>query len=149
MEQVGDQFREPLDLSLCSAILNSEVLALHTAKVVEPVPEGLEIAFGLRGVPAGPEHADTAHLPRRLRHGEERRREQTQGERDDASEGAAPHGRLLTSASCRPSSYHGSRTLCFRRGEQPQRRRSVGCSPSPASGGSARMPLTQPYICPC
>src|SRR5215471_2000935 len=77
VEQVGDQLREPLDLSLCSAILNGEVLALHPAKVAEPVPEGLEIAFGLWGVHAGPEYADTAHLSRRLRHGEERRREQT------------------------------------------------------------------------
>src|SRR5262252_7389241 len=35
------------------------------------------------------------------------------------------------------SLFYCSRTLRFRRGEQPQRRRSRGCSPSPASGGSA------------
>src|SRR4029434_10750812 len=49
-------------------------------------------------------------------------------------------------------------TLRFRRGEQPQRRRSGGCSPSLASGGSDvgtpvgygwGCPLSGPPACPC
>src|SRR5262249_29985133 len=48
-------------------------------------------------------------------------------------------------------------TLRFRRGEQPQRRRSGGCSPSLASGGSAvgtrrlrvGRSLSGPPACPC
>src|SRR5215510_12583008 len=55
-----------------------------------------------------------------------------------------------------PSAFE-SRTLRFRRGEQPQRRRSGGCSPSLASGGSAvgtrrlrvGRSLSGPPACPC
>ena len=49
--------------------------------------------------------ADAVDLARRLRRGGKRHREQTQEECDDGPDGAVPHGRLLASASCRPSSF--------------------------------------------
>ena len=45
------------------------------------------------------------------------------------------HGRYPSASQHLPPLLRVSPTLRFRRGEQPKRRRSVGCSPSLASGG--------------
>src|SRR5262245_48386279 len=70
--------------------------------------------------------------------GGEWHREQAQHERHDAPDGTAPHGRLLTSAACRPSSFHGSPTVDLLRVDWLARRRDGGCCASAPVPGSSK-----------
>src|SRR5712691_2628277 len=122
-DQLGRQVGEPLFPPLRIAVLNDEVLALDIAEVAQPLPEGFQTWIGLPGR-ARTEPTDPVHFPRWLCVSDKRRREDTEGEGDNDPYGAAPHDRLLGSASCRLSSFHGSLTLGVSRCRKRERRRS-------------------------
>src|SRR5262249_48768499 len=124
-DQLGREVREPRVLSFCPAVLQDEVLAFDIAERAHPLQESPYIWVSSWG--SLKKHTTPVHSRRLLRLGSERRHEQTQGECDDASEGATPHSHFLQSASCRPSPCHRRRTLAVSRAQEPQRRRSEGC----------------------
>src|SRR6476469_9600707 len=74
-------------MSFSRSVLESHVLALAVAQLVEPLQQRLH----RRGVLPGSEgeEADSVHLPRRLRLGGERRGEEAAG--DHAKEGSSLH----------------------------------------------------------
>jgi hypothetical protein len=98
-DQLGRQVAEPLETPLRIAVLNDEVLALDITEVAQTLPKGLQSRIGIDGM-AALESTDPVHFRRLLCLGCERRYEHTQGERDDAPDGATPHGHLLQSAPC-------------------------------------------------
>src|SRR5712691_5174835 len=140
LDQLSRQLAETCFTALCPALLKDDVLALDVAQVAQTLAESLQRWHGCRGSGASIEQPDPVHFPRWLCVSDKRRREDTEGEGDNDPDGAAPHDRLLGSASCRPSSFHGS--LDARR--QPRReagapRRAGGWIPPrlaqpPASG---------------
>src|SRR5262249_11154337 len=86
-------FREPA--------LEDEVPPFAVSALPQPIQERIPPAGGWR---IRRQEADPVDLARRLRRGGKRHREQTQGGCDDEPDGAVPHGRLLASVSCRPTS---------------------------------------------
>ena len=73
-EQLGGELGETLVLSLCPAELDENVLSLGVAEITETLAERLDaIAFERRG--RVPQVTDPWDLPRLLRAGGERRRE--------------------------------------------------------------------------
>jgi hypothetical protein len=99
-DQLGCEVGEAIELIVCVAVLDGEVLPLDIAEVAQPLPEGL-------GDPpdASDQVANAPYLACRLRRVGKRHCEQAQGERHDAPDSAAPHDHLLTSTSCRPTSF--------------------------------------------
>src|SRR5262249_4749285 len=124
-DQVGHQVRKAFESPLRPLILNGDVLVFLVARLAQPFPECRE-PTGCSGWRIRPQKTDVRHLSRRLRVSGMWRCEQAQDERDDAPDGAIPHDRLLKSASCRPSCFHGSPTLRFRRRQWPKRGTSEG-----------------------
>jgi hypothetical protein len=105
LHQLGSKSREPLGLPLGIAEFNGDVLSLTITELAQPLPEGLNQrrASDLREVP------DPLHWL--LRRGGGWRGEDDEGKRDESSNGAQPHGRLLKSAFCRPSSFYNEAYL--------------------------------------
>src|SRR5262245_518652 len=112
-DQLGRKVGQSLDLSLGIALLDDEVLPLDVAQITETLQQ-VAWAAGGRGTEREP--TDPEDFARLRCLGSERRREQTQGERDKAPDGTQHHGHIIASASCRQSSLHGSRKLWVRRG---------------------------------
>src|SRR4029453_17600590 len=93
---------DPLCLTWREPAFEGEVPPFAIPALMQPVQERIPPVggWGIR-----PQVADPVDLVRRLRRGGKRHREQTQKERDDKPNGAVPHGGLLASPSCRPSSF--------------------------------------------
>ena len=101
LDQLGCERWEPVFLPLRKTIFHDDVLAFHVAEVTQPLPEGLQVMHRGGGQGIICEHPGPGHFGHWLRLGGERCREEAKDERDDVPEDATPHGRLLTSASCR------------------------------------------------
>jgi hypothetical protein len=93
------------------AVLNANVLALDIAQITQPLPEGRDTALGVREsrreVCIGEDANDGDVLPR-LGVGCEECREDAEGEGDEDSDGARPHGNPLKSVLCLHSLFHCS-----------------------------------------
>jgi hypothetical protein len=100
-DELSGEVGELRNVPLRRAEHKDKILPLHITEFVERVPEDLEV--GLR-TGDRTEHPNTGDFPRLLRVGCERRRKEAEGESYDAPDGTPPHGHLLKSASCRPSS---------------------------------------------
>jgi hypothetical protein len=109
-DQLGCEVGEPLGLILRISPLDDEVLPLHVAQLVQPLQECLlpETSSRLRDrvpgterIVADAEPADAGHLPRLLRVGDKRSREDAEGEGDEESNKTVRHGRLRHSRMCR------------------------------------------------
>src|SRR5439155_2672189 len=101
--------RELLEAKRCKSGLNDYVLALNPAKCVQFLQEWRSLEVGFRGRSAMPDYTYPWDMFQLLRVDYEWHSEDAEDECDDDPGRTAPHSRLLTSASCRPSSFHGSR----------------------------------------
>jgi hypothetical protein len=102
-DELRGQCSEAVGVLLGISYLEEDVLAFNIAQLAQPVPEFFKASLsGFIDLTGVAEDADTRHCPWRLCLDGKWRYKDAKGERDDAPESAAPHGRLLTSVSCRP-----------------------------------------------
>jgi hypothetical protein len=100
-DELRGQFSEAIGALLCVSHLEEDVLSFTIAQLAQPVPEFFEAPLsGFIGLTGVAEEANTWHLLWRLCLGGKWRYKYAKGECDDTPDGVAPHGRLLTSASC-------------------------------------------------
>src|SRR5262249_61845058 len=99
---LGGQLRKPLRAALREPALEDELRPFAIPPLTQLVQERIPPVGGWG---SRPQVADPVDLTRRLRRSGKRHRE-TQSEGDDNPDGAVPHGALLESALCRPSSSH-------------------------------------------
>src|SRR5262249_57636348 len=105
-DEVSRQRWEEGDVPFCIAVLQDEVLPLDVSQLTQALLQGF-VAAPLPDLLRTPgENPNTRDFPLLLGFGGERHREQAQDERDDAPNGAVPHGRLLQSTSCRAAASH-------------------------------------------
>jgi hypothetical protein len=97
VDELGRELAEPLVLALDPAVLNSDVLSLNIAVLVQGAAEGCKERPRRISEVSYP-----GHLARRLRIGEEGRHEDAQGESDDEPDSAERHNSPLTLAPCLP-----------------------------------------------
>src|SRR5262245_623251 len=88
----GREVGQSLDLALGIAFLDDEVLPLDIAQLTETLPEPVEVGLGRE---AKGEPSDPGDFARRLRGGDERHHEDTQGKEENAHGVQSPDG-LLT-----------------------------------------------------
>ena len=113
--QVGGEVQEPVALVLVPANVEGDRLPFDIAQVPQSLSKAIQPSARFPGRDTRHEHANARHLPRWLGLGGERRHEQTQDEREEAPDSAAPHSHFLTSASCRPNfeaERQAPRVLC-------------------------------------
>src|SRR5262249_25073052 len=94
LDQVGCVVASLLVRAPVRSPIDEYVLPYHIAKLTQLLQEWRLLEIDRRD---SRDHADAGHLRQRLRVGAERRQEQAEGERDDASDRAAPHEGLLSS----------------------------------------------------
>ena len=92
---------EPIDVSRAPPVLQDDVRAFDIPQLTETLHESL--AAGGTGAGRDGEIRYPGDCPGPLRFGGERHQEESEGEGDEARDGAAPRGGLAPLASCRPS----------------------------------------------
>src|SRR5262249_62416295 len=99
--QLGGDLQEGLRVAFREPALEDEVLPFAIPTLPQPVQERIPSGGGWG---SHVQKAEPVDFPRRLRLGSERRYEHTQDACDDEPDDSAPHGCLLMSTSCQPSS---------------------------------------------
>ena len=74
--QIGGEVREPFVSSLCPSVFDANVAPFVVAEFTKALPKRVEEGIRRR---AGTKDPDARDLPRRLRVGDERRREEAHG----------------------------------------------------------------------
>jgi hypothetical protein len=104
--EVGDERGHALEVALGVSPLNRDRLSFDIAQRTQALRECLQVrSYDGPSRSTKRQNPDRGDLPRWRCRGGERRYEQTQDKRAEASSSTVPHRRLLASASCRPSSF--------------------------------------------